>query len=128
MLTDNRFNNYIVLIFTDLKKAQINKMPYRNSPHQEIEILMSFDYLHLFRPKEHSDDYHISKPNDGNFLSKIEDIKNIHVGATLFSFETNGEIVKYSSEHGFNDVKFPFVLGKENIYYKLHQKYSSSRI
>ena len=98
-------------------------MPYRNSPHQEIGTLMSFDYLHLFRPNEHSDDYHIRKPNDGNFLFKIEDKKYNHVGATLFSFETNGEIVKYSSGHGFNDVKFPFVLGKENFYHMLHQKY-----
>ena len=28
VLTDNRFNNYMVLIFTDLKKAQIYKIPY----------------------------------------------------------------------------------------------------
>ena len=35
LLTHNRFNNYMVLIFTDLKKAQIYKIPYRNSPHQE---------------------------------------------------------------------------------------------
>ena len=123
VLTDNRFINYIVLTFTDLKNAQIYKIPYRNSPHQEIEILMSFDYLHLFRPNEHSEDYHIRKPNDENFLFKIEDKKYIHVGATLFSFETNDEIKKYSSEHGFNDVKFPFAHGKENIYYLLHQKY-----
>ena len=41
----------------------------------------------------------------------------------LFSFETSEEFVKYSSEHGFNDVKFPFAHGKENIYFMLHQKY-----
>ena len=41
----------------------------------------------------------------------------------LFSFETNDEIVKYSSEHGFNDVKFPFAHGKENIYFMLHEKH-----
>ena len=50
VLTHNRFNTYIVLIFTDLKKAQIYKMPYRNSPHQEIEKVMSFDYRHVFGP------------------------------------------------------------------------------
>ena len=64
VLTHNRFNTYIVLIFTDSKKAQIYKMPYRNSPHQEIEIVMSFDCLRLFRPNEHTEDYHIRKPND----------------------------------------------------------------
>ena len=47
VLTDNRFNNYMVLIFTDLKKAHIYKIPYRKSPPQEIEILMSFEYLHF---------------------------------------------------------------------------------
>ena len=123
VLTHNRINNYMVSVFTDLIKAQIYKTPYRNSPHQEIEILMSFDYLHLFRPNEHIEDYHIRKPNDENFLFKTDDRKYIHMGEKLFSFETNDEIVKYSSEHGFNDVKFPFARGKENIYFMLDQKY-----
>ena len=112
VLTHNRFNKYIVLIFTDLKKAQIYKIPYKNSPHQEIEILISFDYLRLLRANEHTEDYHIRKPNDENFLFKIEDKKSTHVGQNLFSFETNDEIVKYSSEYGFNDVKFPLVMVK----------------
>ena len=38
-LTHNRFNTYMVLIFTDLKKAQFYKMPYKNSDHQEIDIV-----------------------------------------------------------------------------------------
>ena len=84
---------------------------------------MSFDYLHLFRPTEHSEDYHIRKQNDENFPFKIEDKKYIHMGEKLISFETNDEIVKYSSEHGYNDVIFPFAHGKENIYFMLHQKY-----
>ena len=95
----------MVLLFTDIKKAQVYKMPCRNSPYHEIEILMSFDYLHLFGPNEHTEDYHIRKPNNANFLFKIEDKKCIHVGKNLFSFETNDEIVKYSSEHGYNDNK-----------------------
>ena len=123
VLTHNRFITHIVLIFTDLKKAQVYKMPYRNSSHREIEMAMSFDYQHLFRPNEHTEDYHIRKPNDKNFLFKIEDKKYIHVGEKLFSLETNNEIEKYSSKHGFNDVKFPFAFGKENIYFMLHQKY-----
>ena len=80
-----RFNTYMVLLFTDLNKAQIYKMAYRDSPHREIEILMSFDYLN---------DFYIRKPNNENFLIKIENKRNIHVGATYFSFETNDEIVK----------------------------------
>ena len=123
VLTNNRFNNYMVLIFTDFNKAQIYKIPYRKTPHQEIEILISFDYLHWFRPNEHSPDYHIRKPNDENFLFEIEDKKYIDVGEKIFVFETNDEIVKYSSKHGFNHIKFPFAHGKENIYFMLHQKY-----
>ena len=45
------------------------------------------------------------------------------MGKKLFSFKTNDEIVEYSSEHDFNDVKFPFAHGKENIYFMLQQKY-----
>ena len=98
-------------------------MPYRDSPHREIEILMSFDYLLLFRPNEHTEDFHIRKPNNANFLFKIEDKKYIHVGKTLFSFETDDEIVKYSTEHGYNDIKYPYAYGEENIYFMLDQKY-----
>ena len=42
------------------------------------------------------------------------------MGEKLFSFETNDEI---SSEHGFNDTKFPFDHGKENNYFMLQQKF-----
>ena len=115
VLTHNRFNTYIVLIFTVLKKTQIYKMPCRNSSHREIDVVMSFDYLHKFGPDEDN--------KDGNFLFEIEDKKYIHVGEKLFRFETNDEIEKYFAERGFNDVKFPFAYGKENLYFMLHQKY-----
>ena len=94
VLTHDRLNNYKVLIFTDFNKAQIYKIPHTDSPHQEIEILMSFDNLYLFRPNKHTEDYHIRKPNDESFLFKIENKNYIHVGESLFSFETNDEIVK----------------------------------
>ena len=45
------------------------------------------------------------------------------MGANLFSFETNDEIDRYTVEHGFNDVKYPFAHSKENIYFMLYQKY-----
>ena len=114
VLTHNRFNTYMILFFTDLKKAQIYKMPYRNSPHQEIEKVMSFDYLRVFGLDENN--------KDGNFLFEIENRKCVHVGKNLFSFETNDEIVEYFSEHGNNDVKYSFAYGKENVYFMLHQK------
>ena len=52
-------------------------MPYRDSPHHEIEILMSFKYLYLFKPNEHKEDYNNRGPNDKNFLFEIGDRKNI---------------------------------------------------
>ena len=116
VLTHNRFNTYIVLIFSDLKKAQIYKIPYRKSPHQEIEIVMSFNYLHVFGLSTC-----IINIKNGNFLFEIADKK--YVGEKLFSFETNDEIVEYFSEHGNNDVKYSFACGKENIYFMLHQKH-----
>ena len=115
VLTHNRFITYMILIFSDLKKAQIFEISYRNSPHQEIEKVMSFDYLHVFGPDENN--------KDGNFLFEIGDKKYIHVSEKLFSFETNDEIVDCFSEHGFNDVKYTYAYGKENIYFMLHQKY-----
>ena len=78
---------------------------------------MSFDYLRVFGLDENN--------KNGNFLFKIENKKYFHVGEKLFSFETNDEIEDYLSEHGYNDVKFSFARGKENIYFMLHQKHTS---
>ena len=44
-------------------------------------------------------------------------------GRKLITFETNDMKVKYSLDLGFNDIKFPYVYGEENIYFMLHQKY-----
>ena len=41
---------------------------------------------------------------------------------TVFTFETVDDIDEYFSETGNNDVKYPFALGNENIYYMAHQK------
>ena len=43
VLTHIRFDTFMVLFFSDFNKAQIYKMPYRDRPHHEIEIAMSFD-------------------------------------------------------------------------------------
>ena len=39
-------------------------MHYTDSPHPEIEKVMSFKYLNLFKANEHTEDYHVRKPND----------------------------------------------------------------
>ena len=76
VLTHNRFNNSLVLIFSDLNKALIYKRPHRDGPHHEIEKAMSFNYLILVRPNEHTEDYYIRKPNDEIFLFQLGE-KNI---------------------------------------------------
>ena len=48
VLTHNHFKTHLILIFTDLNKAQIYKMPHRDSPHHENEMLTSFNYLNVF--------------------------------------------------------------------------------
>ena len=123
VLKHARFITYKVLLFTDLNKGQIYKMPYKDSPDHGTEILMSFDYLNVFRPNEHTEEYYIRKPNNANFLFKIENKKYIHVGKNLLGFETNDEIVRYSSEHGYKDIKYPYAYGEENICFMLHQNY-----
>ena len=123
VITYNRFNTYMVLIFTDLKKAQIYKMPYRNSHHQEIEIVTKFDNQHLFKPFDLDKKTHARIVTGENFLFKIEDKKYIYAGDKVFTFETVDNIEEYFSETGHNDVKYTFALGNENIYYMLYQKY-----
>ena len=123
MLTHNRFNTYKVLIFTDLKKAQIYKIPYRNGHHQEIEIVKKFDYQHLFKPFGLDEKTHARRETKENFLFKIEDKKYIFVGETIPTFKTTDDIDEYFSECKRNDVKYPFALSKEILSNMLYQKY-----
>ena len=123
MFTYNSFFTFLLLIFNDLNKAQIYKMPCRDSPHHEIEIVMSFNYLNVLKPNDHTEDYPIRKPNDENFPFEVEDKKYIFVGEKVNSFETNDIIVKYSSELGFNDINFLYAYGENIIYFMLHRKY-----
>ena len=49
---------------------------------------MNFDYLNVFKPNEHTEDYHIRKTIDENFLFEIGDKKYIYVGEKVLTFET----------------------------------------
>ena len=123
VLTHKRFNTYIVLIFTDLKKAQIYKMPYRDSHHQEIEMFIKFDYQRLIKPFDLDKKTYARIVTDENFLFKFEDKKCIFVGENVYNFETIDDIDEYFSKTGNNDVNYPFALSKENILYMAHRKY-----
>ena len=123
VLTHNRFDTYMVLIFNDLKKAQTYKMPYRDSSHHETEMVIKFDCQHLFKPFDLDKKTHARIVTDENFLFKIEDEKYIFVGENVHKFETIDDIDEYFSETGNNDIKYPFALSKKYIYYIAHQKY-----
>ena len=56
MLTHNRFNTDLVLFFSDLNKAQEHKMSCRVSSKEESETFISFDYLNIFTPNQHTAD------------------------------------------------------------------------
>ena len=113
----------MVLIFTDLNKAQVYKMPYRDSLHQQIEIHMSFKKLNLLKPNEHTENYYIRGTNDKHFLFEIEGRKIVYVGEKVISFETADMTVEYSSNGGLNDVIYSYARGIGNIYFMLYRKY-----
>ena len=112
VLSHNGFKTYMVSLFSDLNKAQIYKMSYRDSPHHENEILMSFDYLNVFKLNKDTED----------FLIEIGDKKYIYGGEKVITFGTKDKEIKYNSEYGFNDVNFPYAYGEENIYFMLYEK------
>ena len=80
VLAHNSFNTYLVSICSDLRKSQIYKKPFRVSSHDEIDILMSFFHLKVFKPIEHIQDYHSRKTDNEYFLFEIEDKIYIYVG------------------------------------------------
>ena len=123
VLTHNRFNTYLVLIFKDLNKAENYKMPCRVSSHNEIEIPLSFSYLIVFKPKEYTQDYHNEKTDDKSFLFEIEEKKYFYVGEKVICFETKNTMLNCSSQLDFNVIKFPYAYGENSIYHMLHQKY-----
>ena len=84
---------------------------------------MNFEYLNVFKPNEHIENYHIRKPNNENFLFKIGDKIYIYVGEKVVTFETKDIIVKSNPEYGFKNVKYPYAYGEENVDFMLYQKY-----
>ena len=49
------------------------------------------------------------------FLFEFEDKRYIYVGELLVSFETNVEIVEFSSEPSLNDIKYQLAYSDENF-------------
>ena len=76
---------------------------------------------------EHTEDYHINKLDDENFLFEIEYEKYIYVRDKVVSFKSNDNIITYCLKLGYNDIKYPYAYGDQNIYFMLHQKYVTIR-
>ena len=72
VLTHERINSYLVVIFTNLNKAHINKMPYRDSPQQEINLVMSFIYLNLFNQMNTQKNVTLEKQTIKIFYSNLK--------------------------------------------------------
>ena len=49
------------------------------------------------------------------------------MGEKVITSERNDIIVKYFLDLYFNDIKFPYAYGEENIYFMLHQKFVSNQ-
>ena len=69
-------------------------MLYRDSPHHEIEIVMSFKCSNLFKTNELTEYYYTRRPNDKNNLFEIDNKKHIFMGEKIVSFETTDKIVE----------------------------------
>ena len=69
-------------------------MLFRDCLHNELELLVSSNYLNVFKLNEHTEDYHIREPINGNFLFEIENKKYVYVGNEVITFETNDILVK----------------------------------
>ena len=81
--------------------------------------------MKLFKPNEHTKDYHINKNRTiKTFHSKSTVKKYIFKGEEVFTFETKDMIVKYSLDLGFNGIKFQYDYGgtHRNTYFIFHQK------
>ena len=123
LISNSRYVDYLVLIFVKRKKAQIYSFPNRVDEYDTIRLIIEFDYKRLFRPNKHLERYHVTEPKDESFLFKLNDKKYLHVGESIFTFKTTGNIVKYGLEYGHNDNNYPFAYDQTNIYYMQHQKY-----
>ena len=88
----------------------------------KLKKYMSFRYLNLVKPNEHTEDYHIRKRN-GNFLIENEDKKYIYVGKSLVSFETSDKRAEFFSKERFDAFKYPYAYSKRK-----HLLYASSKV
>lgn len=65
-----------------------------------------------------------NKKTKGNsIVLHLGNNKYIHIGTKIYAFEMEDEVDKYFSLIGNGDVPYPVLLGKENVYFMLDNKY-----
>ena len=89
---------YLLLVFTNEKRAQIYSYPNIENKNKQIKLLIEFTYQKLY--KLHN--YKFNKPNmipqRDRFLFRISDKTYIHIGKNVFTFNSNSEIIKYEAD------------------------------
>jgi hypothetical protein len=69
------------------------------------------------------------KKYDGNtILVQLSNNKYVYIGEYIKEFKLDDEIVKYYSTVGNNDVPYPIILGKKNVYFMLDFKYVDRKL
>ena len=64
-----------------------------------------------------------TKTKGNSIVLHLGNNKYIHIGTNVYAFEMEDEVDKYFSLIGNNDVPYPVLLGKENVYFMLDNKY-----
>lgn len=62
---------------------------------------------------------------DSTILVKIDKNRYLFVGLTIYEFDTEDEIQKYSSPIGNSAVPYPVAIGSKNVYFMLEREYVS---
>ena len=114
LLTHNRFNTYMVLIFNDEKEARTHEKPSRYSKHRELEKLVKVVFLIMFKTDDKS-----------SFLFETEGNTFVNNRNNVLFFNTKDGIVNFNSKFGMNDVKFAFAHGERIIFFIWITKYTS---
>ena len=116
---------YLLLVFTNEKRAQIYSYPNIENKNKQIKLLVEFTYQKLY--KLHN--YKFNKPNmipqRDRFLFRISDKTYIHVGKNFFTFNSNSEITKYKADiRNYNDFELLYAYDDKFLYNLVDYKYT----
>ena len=116
---------YLLLVFTNKKRAQIYSYPNIENNNNQIKLLIEFNYQKLYK----LNNYKFNKPNmlpqRDRFLFRISDKTYIHVGKNIFTFESDSVITKYKADiHNYNDFEHPYAYDNKFLYNLVDYKYT----